>query len=609
MEVRQRKGKKQAASKKQQPAQLKKPEQPSDASLGRRLLSYLWSHEDASYLAFFRMFWGLVMAFEAYRFLEYDMRKAFYSYYANAYGWNCKYWMFEWVTVPDDIEVFRIFLIGLFICGILITIGFLYRAAAFLYFVGICYLFFIESASYLNHIYLTMWMSFVMLVLPCHCCYSIDAYRRPERYKRETLPKITLLFLQWLLIIVYAFAGVVKINEDWLRGEPLRHWVGRKAIWPYGQILHLEATCYFLSYGGMVYDLLVGPMLMWNRTFWLGIFSTLFFHISNKILFNIGIFPYMMIASTSLFFSPDWPRKLWHALRGGRSRYQPICPEVTLKTVKPKQLSWYQVLVTTLVVLFLLFWILFPLRHYTIEGDVVWNEAGHKYSWRMKLRDKHCTGDIFGYQPELDIAFEVPMAYLYSRRQFPKLMDRPWMLVQATHQLGGLYQYEDTRAEIYAYVDCQVNHRPPQQYTDRAVDLAAVEMWNEPYPWISSLEPLSEEAKLEGYPWNWEWNFNWLRGKHVWMPDVLEKEKQEQQERVRRASSEHRKAFTEFLLEEKGYSGGLQYVMPDYAHVKRPFSLSQQNHRQMLQLPTMPMNATRKAQMMQQRQRGAVPAA
>ena len=32
---------------------------------------------------------------------------------------------------------------------------------------------------------------------------------------------------------------------------------------------------------------------------------------------------------------------------------------------------------------------LFPLRAYALyPGDVTWTEMGHRYSWRMKLRDK-----------------------------------------------------------------------------------------------------------------------------------------------------------------------------------------------------------------------------
>ena len=32
-----------------------------------------------------------------------------------------------------------------------------------------------------------------------------------------------------------------------------------------------------------------------------------------------------------------------------------------------------------------------PLRHWTLPGNVAWNEDGHRYSWRMKLRSKRGT--------------------------------------------------------------------------------------------------------------------------------------------------------------------------------------------------------------------------
>ena len=40
--------------------------------------------------------------------------------------------------------------------------------------------------------------------------------------------RIVLLFLRLFLLIVYTYAGIVKINEDWLRAEPVRHWIGKK---------------------------------------------------------------------------------------------------------------------------------------------------------------------------------------------------------------------------------------------------------------------------------------------------------------------------------------------------------------------------------------------
>ena len=37
-----------------------------------------------------------------------------------------------------------------------------------------------------------------------------------------------LLLLRIEFAVVYAYAGIAKINEDWLRGEPLRLWLGRR---------------------------------------------------------------------------------------------------------------------------------------------------------------------------------------------------------------------------------------------------------------------------------------------------------------------------------------------------------------------------------------------
>ena len=36
----------------------------------------------------------------------------------------------------------------------------------------------------------------------------------------------------------------------------------------------------------------------------------MFFHVLNKWMFDIGIFPVMMLAATLLMFPPDWPRKV-----------------------------------------------------------------------------------------------------------------------------------------------------------------------------------------------------------------------------------------------------------------------------------------------------------
>jgi len=392
-------------------------------------------------------------------------------------------------------------------------------------------------------------ISFILIFIPCNRIFSVDAWRNPS-IKTDTVPKIYLFFLRSFIIIVYAYAGIVKINEDWLRAEPLRHWVGTTDKSIFGEIITYESTAYFMSYGGLVYDLIVGPLLLFPRTFWLGILLSLIFHGSNKILFHIGIFPYVMIASTSLFFNPDWFRRFIHFIKRRKTKLIPVVPEITLRTVKPRKLTQKEKYAIYIVIGFLIFWLLFPSRNLLYSGSVAWNENGHQFSWRMKLRDKNCHADFFIYRPESKTIYEPPDAsILLSPIQSRKFVHRPWTVIQYAQFLGKLFRNEGApMPEVYAYCTCQLNYRPRQAYIDPTVNLVQVSYYNYPHI-VTELEPLTEEEKML-FPWKWEWNFNWLRG----INNGSNKEKIKQENREikfdkKQASEENRIAFRKWMAE------------------------------------------------------------
>ena len=143
-----------------------------------------------------------------------------------------------------------------------------------------------------------------------------------------------------------------------------------------------------MSYGGLFYDLFVGLMLAYNPTFWIGIASTIFFHTMNKLVFHIGIFPYVMIASTSLFFRADWPSRTLHFIlkltRYTKEEYKPVADTTTkfsgyIPPKNRKKLTLRQKIELVLIVIFMLYWILMPLRFLVMpgEGPQSWNENGH----------------------------------------------------------------------------------------------------------------------------------------------------------------------------------------------------------------------------------------
>ena len=110
---------------------------------------------------------------------------------------------------------------------------------------------------------------------------------------------------------MYVYGGVAKLNGDWLHGEPMHTWLLERASSPLiGLIVRHGWGLAIFSYGGLFFDICVVPGLLWKRTRPYAFCVAVMFHIVNSQLFNIGIFPWMMIAATTLFFDADWPRRI-----------------------------------------------------------------------------------------------------------------------------------------------------------------------------------------------------------------------------------------------------------------------------------------------------------
>jgi hypothetical protein len=152
------------------------------------------------------------------------------------------------------------------------------------------------------------------------------------------------------------------MNADWFRGEPVRTWMRDRTEFPViGRLLVEDWMVYPFSYAGLLFDLLVFPMLLWRRTRALAFVAAVLFHVANDQLFQIGIFPWLAIATTALYFPPDWPRRLigiagvrakpWGRVRGSPARNpEPALPAGRYVTA-------------TLLGLYLAVQILLPLRH------------------------------------------------------------------------------------------------------------------------------------------------------------------------------------------------------------------------------------------------------
>ncbi|HEY8376172.1 MAG TPA: HTTM domain-containing protein [Nannocystis sp.] len=445
---------------------------PRRAPLARRMFAAV----DIASLVCFRICFGLLMLVEVWR----DLPDVAYTYLEPEFHFT--YFGFDWVRPwPGDWMYVHFGVLGL--CALCVALGLCYRVAALVFFVGFSLVFLMEQGTYLNHAYLIALIGFLMTVVPAHRAFSLDAWLRPQ-LRRETAPAWALWLLRAQIGIPYFYAGLAKVNPDWLRGEPLRMWLADRARDSvFGSLFTQEWVVYFFSYGGLVFDLLVVPALLWPRTRPIAYALTLCFHLTNAYTFSIGIFPWLMIAATTIFFSPDWPRRVRDRV-GAWLGAVPIDPPPRLAPPPPR-LRVGQKATLWFVATYVGWQLLFPLRHWLYPGDVAWTEEGHKFAWRMKLRDKDGWVSFYATDPATGATWPIaPREYL-TWWQEEEMTGRPEMILQFAHHLARELRAQGHAAiEIRAVALVSLNGRPRQLLIDPAVDLAAVQPSLWPAPWI-----------------------------------------------------------------------------------------------------------------------------
>lgn len=385
---------------------------------------------------------------------------------------------------------------GAFLSAIAVMLGFCYRVSALALFVGFGYLFLLEEAIYLNHFYLIVLLSGLLVVLRADRWAAVDLLWR-SRTNDGNVPFWNVLILRWQIVIVYFYGGLAKLNADWLRGEPLGEWLARRAEFPFfGQWLTERwVTLWVFSYGGLVFDLTIGFLLLSRRTRELALIPLMLFHVTNALVFNIGVFPWLMLGLTVIFFEPDTPRKF---VDGVRAKWFARAGEEKERAAADPIPEWRKRAAT----LFFIGWIaiqaLVPLRHWLYPGNVNWTEEGHRFAWRMKLRDKQgwlsfavtdpSTGRTAPVTPLPGFA---PEALQLNRTQFHRLIMCPRLIVQYAHHLhrnAHLIGMEDPEVRVLSLMS--LNGRPHQMLIDPGVDLAKIEApWFEHAEWVVPLAP------------------------------------------------------------------------------------------------------------------------
>ena len=408
---------------------------------------------DNSPLIVFRIFFGFLVACE--------------SFGAILTGWvkrvlidpqvTFSFIGFEWLKpLPGFGMYFYFIAMGVF--GLAIMLGYRYRIAIISYTILWAGVYFMQKTAYNNHYYLLLLISFLMIFLPSNSYASLDV--RQNRIKEEnTMPYwISLLFIIQVAI-VYVFASIAKFYPDWLDGTFTRNLLADSTNVIALKKLFLQKWFYlFIAYMGIIFDLLIVPLLLFKKTRMLALLASLTFHLFNAIFLEIGIFPFFALTFVLFFYEPETIRSVF------------LRKKTSIETENGHSNYYGKKIVYFLIIPYLIIQLLLPLRHHFIEGDVLWTEEGHRLSWRMMLRERN--GFIHIRIKDLKTGEESLYDYRknLTDKQIQNLATKPDFIWQYCQYITKEFKGKD----IAIFINCKnsINRKEYKTLIDPKFDMA-----------------------------------------------------------------------------------------------------------------------------------------
>ncbi len=419
----------------------------------------LFSKVDNSQLIIFRVFFGILIALE--------------SYGAIATGWvketlidprfTFTFIGFDWLQpLPGNGMYFYFFIMGTL--GIFIALGFKYRLSVITFTLMWVSVYLMQKSAYNNHYYLLALISFLMCLFPANKGYSIDIKQNPTIQDSSMYS-----YVKWIIVLqlflVYTYASVAKMYADWLDFSIIEILFKNKVDYPFiGGFLQQSWVHKVVGVTGIVFDLLIVPALLWKPTRKTAFILSLFFHLFNSLVFQIGIFPYLALAFTVFFFEPETIRKIFFKKK---KRYKGS--EIHSPT--------YKDLVMVVGGMYFLIQLVLPIRHHFIKDDVLWTEEGHRMSWRMMLRSRIGIIQFKIVDKKTGSSTIIKLDDTLTKKQKRKITAYPDFIWQYAQMIKKEYSANGNDISVYAQNSkVSINGGPYKAFINPQVNLAA-EKW------------------------------------------------------------------------------------------------------------------------------------
>jgi hypothetical protein len=426
-------------------------------------------------LVVLRIAFGAIMLVSVIRFILKGWISAYYirpKFHFTFYG-------FDWVRPLGSVGIYALF--GLLIlAAILVILGWFYRVAIIAFFLCFTYVELIDKTTYLNHYYFISVMAFLLIWVPANRYFSVDVRRNPKLLV-DHVPAWAINIFKLQLLLVYFFAGISKLNYDWLiDAMPLKIWLPANSQFPIiGGLLTQLWVAYAFSWFGALFDLFIGFLLLSKKFRKPAYVLVIIFHLATAWFFKIGMFPYIMIMMTVIFFSAEIHIRIINFLR----RFVPEMPVVTPNEYKIPLVR--AKLIYSLLVIHFIIQLLLPFRYLLYPGKLYWTEEGYRFSWRVMLMEKGGTVFFHVKDPLTGKRSEVVNSQYLTDFQETQMATQPDMILQFAHFLAAKYEkkgFKDPIVTAESYVT--LNGSGSRLYIDSTANLANEQETFAPKKWL-----------------------------------------------------------------------------------------------------------------------------
>jgi hypothetical protein len=413
--------------------------------------SYITRSISIAPLITLRVVFGALMLFAAVRFAAYGWINDLYI----QPDFHFAFFGLDWLQPLPGMGMYLVFgAMALAATGIML--GAYYRIAAPTFLVLFSYVELIDKATYLNHYYLVTLIAFLLCLVPAHAARSIDAIRTPQ-IQRSTVPAWMIHIFMLQVGLVYFYAGIAKLTPHWLfEAMPLKIWLPARADMPLiGTFLDQEWTPYLFAWFGVIYDLTIVFFLLVSSTRKWAYTAVVVFHVLTWVLFQIGMFPWIMIGMTLVFFAAP-----------AHERIQNLLGPWPKKEVKTERAMLPNYAVVGLLCAYFVIQVALPLRSHFSEGDLYWLEDGYRFSWRVMLMEK--SGHITFRVVDSDSGKSaiVDHGKMLTQLQETQMCTQPDMILQMAQFIADDYATQGYQVEVYADAYVSLNGSGSKRFID-----------------------------------------------------------------------------------------------------------------------------------------------